>query len=112
MHRRFSVLATATVLVLYALSARADGPGWVYNRTVVNIVNTYNGGFNIRFSPDLTGCTSQSGYGATYASVYPSHPGINRIKADIVTALVTGKPVSVYLSDSTCTVHETVLGTF
>jgi hypothetical protein len=109
---KFFASTAACALVLFALAARADGPGWVLNRTVVNIVNTANGGFNVRLSPDLTGCTSQSGYSQHYASVYPSHPGLNRIKADLVTALVTGKQVSLYLSDNTCTVWETVLGTY
>jgi hypothetical protein len=98
------------VLVLCALSAHADGPGWISNRTVVAVVNTGNGGFNVRLNPELAGCTSQSGYGQYYASVYPSHPGLNRLKADVVTALVTGKPVSLYLSDNTCTVGEMILG--
>jgi len=90
--------------------AQAEPLGWVTNRTVIALVNTGNGGFNIRLSPDLSGCVSQSGYGPTYASVYPSHPGLNRIKADMLTALATGKPVSLYLSDNYCTVGETMLG--
>jgi hypothetical protein len=92
--------------------AGAEGPGWVYNRTVVNLVNTANGGFNVRLSPELTACVSQSGYGSAYASVYPSHPGISRLKADLLVALVSGKPVSLYLNDNTCTVWETVLGQY
>jgi hypothetical protein len=90
--------------------AQAEPLGWVVNRTVIALVNTGNGGFNIRLTPDLSGCVSQSGYGPTYASVYPSHPGLNRIKADMLTALATGKPVSLYLSDNVCTVGETMLG--
>jgi hypothetical protein len=110
-----STQAIALVLVgslAGASPARADGPGWVLNRTVVNVVNTANGGFNVRLTPDLSGCTAQSGYGSNYASIYPDHPGLNRIKADLVAALVTGKQVSVYLADNTCKVWETVLGTY
>lgn len=109
---RFAGAVMAFSLALLAPSAHADGPGWVFDRTVVNIVNTANGGVNVRLSPDLTGCTSQSGYGQHHASVYPSHPGLNRIKADLLTALATGKPVSLYLADSTCTVSETVVGPY
>lgn len=106
------VSALLFAFALLAFSARAEGPGWVLNRTVVNIVNTVNGGFNVRLSPDLTGCVSQSGYGSQHASVYPSHPGLSRIKADLLTALVTGKPVSLYFIDNTCTVGETVVGPY
>jgi hypothetical protein len=105
-------IAAASLLAAMTLEAHAEPQGWVYNRTVVAIVNTANGGFNIRLSPDLTGCTSQSGYGHHYASVYPSHAGLNRIKADMLAAMATGKPVSLYLNDNVCTVHETVLGPY
>jgi hypothetical protein len=88
----------------------AQGPGWVYNLKVIRIVNTSNGGFNIRFSPDLTGCVSQSGYGAIFASIYPNHPGINRMKADFLVAYTTGDVVSVYLGDANCMVTEMFLG--
>jgi hypothetical protein len=59
---------------------------------------------------DLTGCVSQSGYGSSFASVYPNHPGINRIKADLLAAYLTGRRVSLYLGDDTCKVLETNLG--
>jgi hypothetical protein len=100
----------AGALAALALPAFADGPGWTANSTVTKVVVTYNGGVNVRLSPDLSGCVSQSGYGANFASVYASHPGINRIKADLLVAYLTGKPVSLYLSDSSCTVQETILG--
>jgi hypothetical protein len=109
--RTMKFAAVATLFIATPL-AHADGPGWVYNRTIVQVVNTANGGFNVRLSPDITGCTSQSGYGQVYASVYPDHPGLNRLKADALTAFVTGKPISLYLYDNTCKVVETVLGVF
>jgi len=64
---------------------------------------------NVRLSPDLAGCTAQSGYGPVYASVYPSHTGIDRIKADVLVAFTTGAHIALYLSDATCTVTETRL---
>jgi hypothetical protein len=105
-------LALVGALAVPVIPARAEGPGWIQNRTVVALVNTSNGGFNVRLSPGLTACVSQSGYGPNYASIYPSHPGISRLKADLLVALVTGQPVSLYLNDNTCTVSETVLGPF
>jgi len=106
--------ATITIGVLLAASlgapAVAEGPGWIYNGTITNIVDTAAGAINIRITPDLTNCVSQSGYGPHFASVYPSHPAISRIKATLLTAYVTGTPVSLYLSDNTCTVAEVILG--
>ena len=97
-------------LVLVSVPAFAQGPGWTATSTIVKIVDTQNGGVNVRLSPDVTGCTSQSCYGSNYASIYPSHPGISRIKATLLTAYATNTPVSLYLSDTTCTVSEVVLG--
>ena len=100
----------ALALLLFALPAYAQGPGWTATSTVLKIVDTSNGGVNVRLSPELTGCVSQSGYGSAYASLYPSHPGIDRIKATLLTAFATGTPVSIYLDDSTCRIMEVVLG--
>jgi hypothetical protein len=105
-------IAALSGLLGSAHRAFAEGPGWIFNVTVTALVNTANGGFNVRVSPGLSGCVSQSGYGAGYASVYASHPGISRIKADLLVAFVTGAPVSLYFSDSSCTVSEMVLGTY
>ena len=97
-------------MMLFALPALAQGPGWTATSTIVKIVDTSNGGVNIRLSPELAGCTSQSGYGSFYASLYPNHPGIDRIKATLLTAYATGAPISLYLGDNTCTVSEVILG--
>lgn len=105
-----TALAISGVLLAWALPAFAQGPGWTVNSTVVKIVDTGNGGVNVRLSPDLAGCTSQSGYGAVYASLYPNHAGIDRIKATLLTAYVTGSTIALYLGDSTCTITEVVLG--
>ncbi len=95
---------------LFAVCALADGPGWTGNVKVTKLVVTMNGGINVRVTPELVGCTSQSGYGANYASIYPDHPGINRMQAELITAMTTGTPVSLYLTNSECKVGEMVLG--
>lgn len=104
------LVLTIAALVTVSVPASAQGPGWTAVSTIVKLVDTSNGGVNIRLTPDLTGCTSQSGYGPAFASLYPEHPGINRIKATLLTAFTTGTPVSIYLSDNTCTVAEVILG--
>src|SRR5262249_53890003 len=108
--RGSGMICFAVLLASSIPTAVAEGPGWIYNASVVNIVDVSNGGINVRITPDLTGCTSQSGYGAHFASVAPSHPALSRIKATLLTAFVTGTPVSLYLGDSTCTVAEVILG--
>jgi hypothetical protein len=104
-------------LVFAALSAMfssgtvlADGPGWTANSKVVRIVVASNGGINVRLSPELSGCTSQSGYGPVYASIYPDHPGLNRMHAILLAAYTADKPVALYLTDNTCKVTEAELG--
>lgn len=104
------VLSASVPLMFSALPALAEGPGWIYNVTLVNIVDTAAGAINVRVTPDLTSCVSQSGYGPHFASVYPSHPAIDRIKATLLTAYLSGTPVSLYFSDNTCTVAEVILG--
>jgi hypothetical protein len=101
---------TAAVLLACAMPALAQGPGWTVNSTIVKVVDTSNGGVNVRLSPDVVGCTSLSGYGASFASLYPEHPGINRIKATLLMAYTTGATVSIYLGDSTCRIGEVILG--
>ncbi len=87
----------------------AQGPGWTGVSTVKNIVVTYPGGINVSLSPGLTGCQSQSGYGATYASIMPSHPGKELFQSNLLTAQTTGKQVKLYLGDDKCTVLEMIL---
>jgi hypothetical protein len=52
---------TLATLAATSIPAMAQGPGWTSVSTVIELVNTSNGGVNVRLSPDLTGCTSQSG---------------------------------------------------
>lgn len=110
--RRLRIVSVAAIaaVIAWALPAFAQGPGWSANSTIVKLVVTLDGGVNVRLSPDLTGCVSNGGYGSSFGSVYPSHPGINRIQADLLSAYVTGTPVSVYLNDANCTIAEVVLG--
>lgn len=84
--------------------------GWIVSAKVIKIVGTINGGINVRLSPELTACTSQSGYGPIYASLYPDHPGIDRIHAMLLTAYLSDKPVALYFTDSTCRIGEVELG--
>ena len=107
---RLSCILAAAVLLHVPSSVHAAGPGWTANSTVTKVVVTGDGGVNVRLSPDLSGCTSNYGYGPAFASIYPSHPGINRMKADLLAAYLTGGTVSLYLVDGTCRVNELVLG--
>ena len=75
----------------------------------MEVVTTANGGINVRLWPDLSGGTSQSGYGSLYASIYPSHVGIDRMKAELLVAFTTGAHVALWLSDSMCTLGELCL---
>lgn len=94
----------------FSLPVAAEGPGWSANSTVRKLVVTADGGINVLLSPQPTSCVSNSGYGPTFASVYPNHPGINRIKADLLAAYLTGGTVSVYYVDNKCTINEVILG--
>lgn len=108
--KAIAAIAAASVLVGFSESSLAQGPGWTANSTVVKLVVTENGGINVRLSPELTGCVSQGGYGSIYASIYPDHAGIDRMKADLLAAYLNGSTVSLYLSDNTCRVGELLLG--
>lgn len=107
---RTKPLIVVLLAVACALPAVAAGPGWTANSTVTKLVITADGGVNVLLSPPLTGCTSQSGYGSAFASIYPSHPGINRMKADLLAAYLNGGTVALYLGDNTCKVLEMILG--
>lgn len=49
-------------------------------------------------------------YGPLYASIYPSHLGVDRMKADLLAAYLTGGTVVLYFTDSNCTVGELLVG--
>lgn len=104
------LLIAIVVVALIQSLAFADGPGWTVNSTVTKLVVTADGGINVRLSPDVQNCISQSGYGPHFVSVLPTHPGINRIKADLLAAYLNEKTVSMYLNDSSCTATEILHG--
>lgn len=106
-----TILSSVVVAALFlAMPAWAQGPGWTVPSTIVKLVDTADGGVNVRLSPDVVACVSNSGYGANFASVYPSHPGLKNIKATLLTAFTTNTPVMLYLNDANCTVIEVILG--
>lgn len=104
-----TLIAAVVAAVAVVSPAAAEGPGWTVSSAVVRLVNTADGGINVRLSPELNSCVSPGGYGPNYASIRSNHPGINRIKADLLTALTTGMRVALYLADDQCTVTETIL---
>ena len=90
-------------------SAFADGPGWTGASTITKLVVTANGGINVLLSPKLSGCTSQSGYGPEYASIYPNHAGIQLMQSNLLAAFMGGKKVKLYLSDANCKAMEMII---
>lgn len=84
--------------------------GWIHSVKVDKIVVVVNGGINVKVRPGLTGCTSQSGYGSNYASVYPDHPGKDQILSVLLAARMADQPVGIYLNDDSCRITEVVLG--
>ena len=91
-------------------SALAGQTGWIVSAKVKTIVATGNGGIDFRLIPELSGCASQSGYGPTYASVYPDNAAIKNIQSILLAAYLADKPVAVWFSDANCTVGEVELG--
>ena len=110
MTKQIKLFSCLLGLILLTTQVQAEGPGWTANAKVTKVVVTSNGGINVRLSPEIGGCVSQSGYGPNYASIYPDHPGINRLQSELLTAFTTGTIVSLYLSDNTCKVSEMILG--
>jgi hypothetical protein len=108
--RSAAAIVAVSLLTVSSMPVGAQGPGWTANATVVKMVVTNTGGINVRLSPELSNCVSQSGYGPLWASIYANHPGIDRMKADLLAAYLTGGTVSLYFTDSNCTVGEMLLG--
>lgn len=94
----------------WAIPAMAGVVGWTQDSKVTKLVNTSDGGVNVFLSPPPSGCVSNSGYGPAVASIYPNHPGINRMKADLLIAHLTDRKVALYFVDNTCRVGEMILG--
>lgn len=105
-----SLIVLGITLLISVGTVRAEGPGWTPNSTIKKLVVTADGGINILLSPQPTQCVSNSGYGSGFASVYPNHPGLSKIHADLLSAYLTGGLVAVYFSDNTCRISEIILG--
>lgn len=82
--------------------------GWTADSTVKNIVVTVYGGINVQLDPMLKGCVSQSGYGETYASIMPDHPGKELFQSNLLSAQMSGKKVKLYLWED-CKAVEMIL---
>jgi hypothetical protein len=106
---KFRCLLIMCALV-FSAPTLAGNAGWTVSSKVVRLVVTANGGVNVRLSPELSGCTSQSGYGGRYASIYPSHPGIMLLQSNLLAAYMSGKEVALWLNDDKCTVGEISFG--
>jgi len=97
-------------ILFILLSPLSSASGWTEAVEVKRIVVVGTGGINVSVFPELTGCVSQSGYGANYASIYPEHKGLNSIHSNLLAAYMSGKKVSLYLANDSCKVTEMVLG--
>lgn len=96
-------------LNLLSISAFAE-QGWITQAKITKIVGVINGGINVRITPELSGCTSQSGYGPAYASLYPDHAGKEEILSILLSAYMADKTIAIYLQDDTCKITEVELG--
>ena len=83
---------------------------WTPEVKVKSVVVVFSGGINVAVEPSLSGCVSQSGYGVKYASIYPSHPGLKAMHANLLSAMISGTSIRLYLLNSECAVGEIVLG--
>lgn len=97
--------AVAGLLAIFQSGAFAEA-GWFDRVYVKELVVIWDGGVNVRTDPVTNSCVSRSGYGANYASIPPSHPGLNRMTSLLTTAMVTNRRVSLYFSDNNCTIAE------
>lgn len=88
-----------SLIMSISIASYAEGPGWLEWSKVAQLVITSSGGVNISLEPSLTNCVSQAGYGPAFASIYPDHPGIDRIYSALLAASMSGKRVRFYLAD-------------
>jgi hypothetical protein len=96
-------------LCIYSLSVSTFAQ-WTVPVKVKTLVVVSSGGINVRVDPPLANCQSQSGYGGKYASIYPSHPGLKGMHANLLMALATGTQVQLWFSDEKCTIGEITIG--
>lgn len=99
-------LAMVILLALFPMVGTAGTKGWTAQSSIKAVVVTIQGGINVQVEPMLTGCVSLSGYGEKYASIYPSHEGIDRMYSALMAAASSGKKVMLYLGDDTCKITE------
>ena len=104
---RFSKIISLLVLVFSCCQAHAQ---WTAPVKVKTVVVVGSGGVNVKVDPPLSGCQSQAGYGSNYASIYPNHPGLKSMHANLLLALATGATVQLWFSDSKCTIGEMTVG--
>lgn len=105
MKKIWLVLLT-NLFLLFSINCYAEGPGWLAWSKVDQLVVTSSGGVNISLEQQLTNCVSQAGYGPAYASIYPDHPGIDRMYSALLAAAMSGKRIRLYLENSECKVVE------
>lgn len=108
---KFNTLLFSLLGLILSVPSYAE-KGWIHSVKVDKIVVVVNGGINVKVRPDLTACTSQSGYGSNYASVYPDHPGKDQILSVLLAAKMADQQVGIWLSDDSCRIGEVVLGGF
>jgi|GEM_PF-4792128 len=109
--KKYSVISFISLAVLFFTSMNTyAAKGWVKQAKITRIVGVVNGGVNVRLMPELSGCTSQSGYGSRYASLYPDHQGKDEILSIMLAAYMSDKTIAIYLSDDTCKILEVELG--
>ncbi len=109
--RKYGVmyLVSIVIFIFTSLSVHAE-TGWIKQAKITKIVGVVNGGINVRITPELTGCTSQSGYGSRYASLYADHKGKEEILSIMLAAYMADKTIAIYLLDDTCKILEVELG--
>lgn len=108
--KKLLTLVTAAACASLISSSATAESGWIVSAKVIRVVATMNGGINVRLSPELTNCVSQSGYGSAYASLYPTHPGKDKIASILLAVYLSEKTVAIYLTDTSCTIGEVELG--
>ena len=107
--RKLNIILIGLLMSGSPIYLHADGPGWTSLSDVDKLVVTANGGINVLLSPQLSGCTSQSGYGEHYASIYPDQPGLDLMQSNLLAAMMANKKVQLYLYDNECKVVEMIV---
>lgn len=99
-----------SLIMIFSAPVFAEGPGWLTPSKIKRIVVVYSGGVNVKLENGPENCTSLSGYGKKYLSLYKDHPGVDRIYSLLLAAYASQKEVHIYLTDDTCKIGEVVIG--